>query len=178
MPERMSPSFAATNMTWNNIFDLSHIGVYGHSFGGGAAAMMCHLDDRVIAGLALDGYFQGDVVTQEFDKPFLMMLAEGHFDQDNASQALWEKITGGAYRAEVTGSTHYGYTDVGILLTHLTPLLSRKTVGFGTIAPKRLIEITNAYEQAFFGIHLQGKNLDSILNLSDLYEEVYFEYKP
>lgn len=169
---------ATRDMIWNTVFDLSHIGIYGHSFGGGAAAMMCHIDERVSAGLALDGYFQGDVVTQGFDKPFLMMLAENHFQQDNISQTLWEKITGGAYRAEVTGSTHYGYTDVGILLTHLTPLLPINIVGFGTIEPKRLIQITNAYEQAFFGVHLQGKNIDLLLNLSNIYEEVYFEYKP
>lgn len=169
---------SATDMIWNTIFDLSHIGVYGHSFGGGAAAMMCYLDERVSAGLSLDGYFQGDVVTRGLDKPFLMMLAEGHFDQDNVSQTLWEKITGGAYRAEVRGSTHYGYTDVGILLAHLTPLLPRKIVGFGTIQPKRLINITNAYEKAFFGVYLQGENLNSLLNIADLYEEVYFEYKP
>lgn len=169
---------ATNDMTWNTIIDLTHIGVYGHSFGGGAAAMMCFLDERVSTGLALDGFFQGDVINQGFDKPFLMMLAEGHFDQDDTSQALWKNITGGAYRAEVMGSTHYGYTDVGILLTHLTPMLPRKMVGFGTIEPKRLIAITNAYEQAFFGVHLQGKNLDSLLHLSNLYEEVSFEYKP
>lgn len=169
---------ARTNITWNHLLDLSHVGVYGHSFGGGAAAMICHLDDRVTAGLALDGYFQGDVVDQGLDKPFLMMLAEGHFDKDTVTQTLWTKITGGAYRAEVMGSTHYGYTDVGLLLSHLTPLLPRQTVGFGTIEPKRLIHITNAYEQAFFGIYLTGENLESLLTLSHLYEEVYFEYNP
>jgi len=171
-------ALSATNATWKNALDLSHIGIYGHSFGGGAAAMICYLDDRVTAGLALDGYFQGDVVTQGFEKPFLMMLAEDHFNLDTITQALWERITGGAYRVEVRGSAHYDYTDVGILLSHLTPLLPRKIVGFGTIEPKRLIKITNDYEQAFFGVYLQGINLNSILRLSDIYGEVNFEYKP
>jgi dienelactone hydrolase len=164
------------NKTWKNLLDLSHVGVYGHSFGGGAAAMLCN-DDRITAGIALDGYFRGDIITQGLSTPFLMILAEGRFARDNTTQILWQNSATDIFRAEIEGSAHYGYTDVGILLDHLAPIIPKKLVGFGTITPKRLVKICNAYNLAFFNIYLKGEPLEPLLTLTNIYPEVNFTYK-
>jgi hypothetical protein len=52
-----------------------------------------------------------------------------------------------------------------------------KVLGFGTIKPKRLIRIINAYDLAFFNAYLKGKSIETLLNLANEFEEVSFEYK-
>lgn len=158
-------------------FDLDRVGVYGHSFGGGASAAICNRDARVLAGAALDGFFHGDAAENGTRTSFLSLLAEGHFEQDATLQQMWNRTSSDIYLATVAGAAHYSYTDVGLLLTHFAPLVPRQLVGFGTIEPKRLIEIANAYTQAFFDAYLKGHPLDVLLDLAAEYPEVNFEYK-
>ncbi|MFO8133061.1 MAG: hypothetical protein R6U10_03900 [Thermoplasmatota archaeon] len=158
-------------------FDLDHIGIYGHSFGGGASAAACNRDDRVMAGAALDGFFYSDVVENGTRKPFLSLLADGHFERDASLRQLWNRTSQDIYMATVAGAAHYSYTDVGLLLTHVAPLIPRRAVGFGSIEPRRLIDISNAYTLAFFDGYLKEQPLDVLLDLADQYPEVTFDYK-
>jgi dienelactone hydrolase len=166
-----------THSKWKGRFDLSKVGVSGHSFGGGASAAVCYEDERFIAGVALDSSFRGDLIVNGIGKPFMVLLAEDHFENDQSLQKLWNNTQRDLFRAEVRGSTHYGYTDVGILLSHFAPLMPSKVLGFGTIKPKRLIRIINAYDLAFFNAYLKGKSIETLLNLQNEFEEVSFEYK-
>jgi len=158
-------------------FDLDRVGIYGHSFGGGASAAACNRDDRVLAGAALDGYFYSDVVENGSKKPFLSLLADGHFERDASLQQMWNRTQSDIYMATAAGAAHYSYTDVGLLLTHVAPLIPRQAVGFGSIEPRRLIEIANAYTLAFFDAYLKEQPLDALLNLAGQYPEVTFDYK-
>lgn len=158
-------------------FNLSRVGIYGHSFGGGASAAICNQDERVLAGTALDGYFQGEVVKNGLQQPFLSLLAEGHFKRDASLRQLWNRTHSDIYMATVAGAAHYSYTDVGLLLTHVAPLIPRQAVGFGSIEPKHLIEITNAFTLAFFDVYLKDAPLDELLDLAGEYPEVSFDYK-
>jgi dienelactone hydrolase len=157
--------------------DLGRVGIYGHSFGGGASAATCNRDARVTAGAALDGFFHGGPVENGTARPFLSLLAEGHFQRDATLRQMWNRTSGDIYMAEVAGAAHYSYTDVGLLLTHLAPLIPRPLVGFGSIEPKRLMAISNAYTLAFFDVYLKGQPLDTLLDLADRYPEVTFDYK-
>ncbi len=157
--------------------NLSRIGIYGHSFGGGASAAICNKDDRVLAGAALDGYFYGSTAENGLQQPFLSLLADGHFEQDANLRQLWNRTDRDLYMATVAGAAHYSYTDVGLLLSHLAPLIPRQAVGFGTIEPKRLIAISNAYTRVFFDVFLKGASLDLLLDLAEQYPEVSFDYK-
>jgi len=156
--------------------DLERVGVYGHSFGGGATADVCLRDARFRAGATLDGFFRGEVVQAGLETPLLLMLAEGR-TRGSDIQELWSSLEGSAYRAEVNGSAHYSYTDVGILLSHLAPLLPRGILGFGSIDPGRLVFITNALLRAFFDVHLNGAPVGTLLSLADEFEEVWFAYR-
>lgn len=53
--------------------DLAHLGIFGHSFGGAAAAQVCHMDARCKAGIDIDGDLFGDVVQTGLDKPFMVL---------------------------------------------------------------------------------------------------------
>lgn len=159
-----------------NHLNLEQAGVYGHSFGGGATAEVCVRDARFRAGAALDGFFRGAVVEEGMETPLLLMLAEGRSGGSDI-QSLWGGLNGPAYRAEVNGSAHYSYTDVGILLSHLAPLLPRGMLGFGSIDAQRLVFITNAFLRAFFQVHLQGAPVSTLLSLAEEFEEVWFAYK-
>ena len=156
--------------------DLNHIGMYGHSFGGAATAICCYQDDRIKAGLTLDGVVYSDRVPDDFDKPFLMLLAEGS-NLRMGTEYLWDLLNNEVYTVEIIGSTHYGYTDVGILLDHFVPLIPSKYLGFGEIDAKRLVLITKAYEIAFFETYLKGEPLENLMQLEDYYEEVIFQFQ-
>ena len=56
--------------------NLQSVGVFGHSFGGAAAAEICHLDDRFKAGIDLDGDPYGDVIKTGLNQPFMFILSE------------------------------------------------------------------------------------------------------
>jgi len=157
----------------NGHLDLHRVGVYGHSFGGGATVDVCASDPRFRAGATLDGFM---VVEEEMNAPLLFMLAEGRANSSGI-QTLWAKLTGSAYLAEVKGSAHYSYTDVGILLSHLAPLLPITALGFGSIDAKLLVRIINDFLRTFFDVHLNGSPVSSILAVAEQYEEVLFAYK-
>ena len=51
------------------------IGVFGHSYGGPSAAMVCRDDDRFVCGIGLDSAAMG-VLDDDLGKPFLLLCAE------------------------------------------------------------------------------------------------------
>ena len=156
--------------------DLSKVGMFGHSFGGAATLICCQEDDRFKAGLTLDGVIYDEIINENFDKPFMIMLAENSFSY-NMSNYLWGNLDSDAFRVIIDGSTHYAFTDVGLLLKHLLPLVPREFLGFGTIEPKRMVNITKSFELAFFKVYLKDFSSDILINLSYIFDEVYFEYK-
>lgn len=56
--------------------DVSKIGVCGHSAGGALAMRMCFEDNRIMAGISLDGSIRGNESLTTFTTPFLLILAE------------------------------------------------------------------------------------------------------
>ncbi len=156
-------------------FDLSRVGMYGHSFGGASTAICCYEDNRFLCGLTLDGVFYVDNMTNGLSKPFMMMIAENRFNDENA-QDMWNLLNDDAYKVEIIGSTHYAYTDVGVLLNHMVPLIPSNLLGFGTIEPKRCVSITRNFELAFFEVYLKGEPVSNIIDLANFYEDVNIEY--
>jgi hypothetical protein len=77
----------------------------------------------------------------------------------------------------INGSTHYAFTDVGVLLSHLVPLIPPKLLMFGSIPPKRMVNITRSYITVFFEVTLKGQPIETLLNLTTQFDEVVFDYK-
>lgn len=78
-----------------NRFDLSHVGVFGHSFGGLIALQLCLGDSRFKAGVSLDGVsFGPDISPADLDKPFMFLIAEGSAQAfDNSNEELAKKYS-------------------------------------------------------------------------------------
>ena len=158
-------------------FDLSHVGMYGHSFGGANTAVCCYEDARFKAGLTLEGVYYPSFTPGNIKVPFLMMFAEARLANDTTVQYMWNHTVNDTARMTIAGSTHYAYTDVGLLLHHLVPLAPQKILGFGTIPPKRMMNITRTFVTAFFEVYLKGAPVDDLLSLPSEFAEVQFEYK-
>jgi pimeloyl-ACP methyl ester carboxylesterase len=167
----------STDSLWKGRLDLSKVGMFGHSFGGAATTICCTEDPRFKAGLTLDGVVYTTFLPESFDTPLLLMLAESRFDNGSSINALWDCLSSNAYKITVKGSSHYGYTDVGLLLRHFVPLIPSEPLGFGTIDAKRLINITKSYEIAFFNVYLKHEPLENLLELSSMFDEVMIDYK-
>jgi dienelactone hydrolase len=158
-------------------FDLSRVGMYGHSFGGANTAVCCYEDARFKAGLTLEGVYYPSFTPGNITVPFLMMFAEARLTSNATVQYMWNHTTNDTVQMTIAGSTHYAYTDVGLLLSHLVPLIPRKILGFGSIQPKRMVNITRTFTTAFFEVYLKGAPVETLLSLPSQFDEVQFEYK-
>ena len=158
-------------------FDLSRVGMYGHSFGGANTAVCCFEDARFRAGLTLDGVFYQQFIPGNITTPFFFMFAEARLANDSTIMYLWNHTINDTFKMNILGSTHYAFTDVGVLLSHLLPLIPPKLLSFGSIAPKRMVNITRTYITVFFEVSLKGQTIETLLNLSSQFDEVQFDYK-
>ena len=158
-------------------FDLSKIGMYGHSFGGANTAVCCYEDHRFDAGLTFDGVFYQDFIPENITVPFLFMFAEARLVTNETITYMWDHTNNDTFNMSITGSTHYAFTDVGVLLSHLVPLVPPRLLLFGSIAPKRMVNITRIYVTVFFEVYLKEEPLENLLNLSTQFDEVIFDYK-
>lgn len=140
----------ATDPEFSGHFDLSKIGIYGHSFGGANTAVCCFEDKRFRAGLTLDGVFNQQFIPGNITAPFLFIFAESRLANDSTIIYFWNHTTDNTFKMNILGSTHYAFTDVGVLLSHLVPLIPPKLLSFGSIAPKRMVNITKTYITVFF----------------------------
>jgi pimeloyl-ACP methyl ester carboxylesterase len=150
--------------------DLSRLGVFGHSYGGAAAAEFCLDDVRCVAGLNFDGSYSGDVEAAGVRQPFMQVLSETSCEDVVARggmpsleecltvleryEAGWQRMfdtSTAAYRLTVAGSKHGSFSDVPFLL----PLVPNFAEG-ATIAPERAWEIATRLALAFFYRHLGG----------------------
>ena len=160
-------------------FDLGRVGMLGHSFGGGNTGVCCFEDARFKAGLTLDGYFSPSFINGTIHQPFCMMVQDSRYlpGIDNNTMYVWNHTTNDTFVVGIRNSTHYAYTDVGVLLSHLVPAIPPKALNFGAIPPKRMVNVTRAYEVAFFEVYLMGHPLQELLDLSNSYPEAMVTYK-
>lgn len=166
-----------TDPMFSGHVDLAEVGMYGHSFGGANTAVCCYEDPRICAGLTLDGVFYQQFIPGDITVPFLFMFAESRLVDDETVAYMWNHTADDTFRMNISGSTHYAFTDVGVLLAHLVPLIPPRFLSFGTIAPKRMVNITKTYVTTFFEVYLKGEPIETLLNLSALFDEVRFEHR-
>jgi len=166
-----------TDPDFSGHFDLSKVGMYGHSFGGANTAVCCFEDSRFRAGLTLDGVFYQQFIPGNINVPFLFMFAEARLSNDSTVLYMWNHTTNDTFKMNISGSTHNAFTDVGVLLSHLVPLIPPRILLFGSIAPKRMVNITKTYVTTFFKVYLKGESIENLLNLTTKFAEVQLDYK-
>ena len=164
------------NSPFFNTLDLSRIGVYGHSTGGGAAVQFCGTDVRCKALLGQDPFMRPvsyEVLESGIAQPSFFMFSQEWADiADSRNNKLFDPFyaksaeTYGALFIE--GTAHYDFSDLP-LLSPLAPQLGLK----GPINGKRVTVIVNDYLLSFFDKTLKGISTDLFDNQSP-----YAEVKP
>jgi hypothetical protein len=168
--------------------DMSRMGMFGYSFGGAVAAEACWLDDRLKAGINMDGMMFGEAADAGVQRPFFFMSCDGPLPSEADLQCpdprtrlhmqmldldirrIRQSLARyGGYYLTMRGSSHSNYSD--------RPLYSplRILTDAGSIDVKRAFEIVNDYTLAFFDQHLNGKQQDFLDHKSSRYPEADFE---
>ncbi|MGX4735705.1 alpha/beta hydrolase family protein [Kitasatospora griseola] len=136
------------------LIDRDRIGMAGHSVGGAATVPTMLTDDRVRAGVNLDGSMDfGVPATGLKGKPLLMLghpLEDGQ--EDTSWTDGWAALDGWKRWLTVTGSDHGTFTDIPVLAEQLGLPHPPTT----TITPERGVQLTRQYVTAFFDLQLKG----------------------
>jgi hypothetical protein len=135
--------------------DLSNIGSFGHSRGGGAAGESLLNDSRIKAGANLDGVQWGQIVDTVFHKPFLYLSADWPPEHENFNQhAYVNKSTSVFYEGIILQSGHSNFMDI----PYMIPLQALNEAG--DIDPDLAIRIAGRVVTSFFDRHLKSKDID------------------
>ncbi|MFG1888168.1 alpha/beta hydrolase family protein [Micromonospora sp. NPDC049051] len=159
--------------------DLRRIGMFGWSKGATATALVMNDDQRVRAGLGLDGPMQSrPPLTTDLDRPFMLMTARFTRAAEPSVAQFWSHLRGWRRDVQADGAVHSSYGDNQVLIPQLA-----KAVGMsdeelpgwiGTLDPARAQRIQQAYPLAFFDLHLRGRRGRLLDGPSAAFPEVKF----
>ncbi|MBE1501748.1 putative dienelactone hydrolase [Amycolatopsis lexingtonensis] len=139
---------------WASLIDASRIGMAGHSIGGASALPTMVADARVKAGMDIDGTTEVPLTAPGLDRPFMFvshqLAATACAPGNEPWERDWAQLTGWKRWAEVAGTQHASFTDVGLVADELGVDIGATTGGL------RAQAITRAYVAAFFDQHLRG----------------------
>lgn len=129
--------------------DVTHMGSFGHSFGGATALEVCRVDIRCDAAVNMDGGLYGNMVTEPTMRPMLLMSSAESGQYTNTVEK-WTRTVANAnadtYWLEIDGSTHTSFT----IMQLLSPLLVPRD--FDSRAGLRIVD---TYLRAFFDYYLR-----------------------
>jgi hypothetical protein len=144
---------------FHGALSLSHVGVYGHSTGGGAVIQFCGIDARCTAGLTQDAFMtpvSQEVLDEGVKQPFFFLFSQAWRDEvGSRNNQLFDEFYSHlpSYEPVVTilRTRHYDFSDLP-LLSPLAPQLGLK----GPINGKLVVKILNDYLLAYFDQELKG----------------------
>jgi predicted dienelactone hydrolase len=163
---------AGSGSPFSGRLDLSKVGVFGHSTGGGATVEFCGRDPRCQAALGLDAYLtpvsQG-VLDEGLIQPALLLYSElwPSAQNDRLSEQLQANAQGPMQVLTILGSDHYDFSDLP-MLSPLAPQLGLK----GPIDGARALRVINDYSLAFFDHYLKGVPAAPLKGETKAYPEV------
>lgn len=156
--------------------DVEHVGLFGHSTGGGAVVLVCAEDPRCQAVLGMDTWIErvaDDVIARGLTQPLLMVNSEAWTNGGNnytRQRRLYDAMRNTAYFLSIDGTMHFDFVAVPAI-SPLAPVLGVK----GPLPARRVMEINNTYLVAFFDKHLRGEVVSLLDGPSSAYPEVHFE---
>ncbi len=159
--------------------DLARIAVFGHSFGGAAAAEACRADHRCQAVIDIDGDPFGAVARVGLRQPVLFLMGDDFWA--GSCDALCRQArrgvatiyasagpSAGHYEATIRGTRHFNFMDYAVLFDPLD-----KPAGLrGSIDGGRGLTITRAYVRAFFDAYLKHAAATLLTGTASAYPEV------
>jgi dienelactone hydrolase len=155
--------------------DLVHLGVYGHSTGGGAAIQFCGTDPRCVAVLGMDPFMRpvsAEVLKSGLNqRAFFMFSQRWADDVESRNNELFQEFVANVPETtgviSIEGTAHYDFSDLPLL----SPLTSRLGLK-GPINGKRVTTIINDYLLSFFDSTLKGIPTGLFEEESQKYNEV------
>ena len=176
--ERLNTSDASGRFTGR--LDMTRVGVFGHSFGGAAAALFCHEDSRCKAGIDIDGAPHGSVIRAGIDRPFMFLLSDHSHESDPESgqilaniESIYDRLPAdGRLRIEIRGANHFLFSDDGALLKSHIVLRTLRMFGVLRIDGRRQLAITVYCVHSFFDAYLKGPAVSRLQISSPLYPEI------
>ncbi len=163
---------------FTGLLDLSRVGAFGHSTGGGASIQFCSIDPRCKAAFAMDAWMTPvsvQVLNTGTDRPLLFLFSETFPTATNWQlfDQLAVHLTGPVTIATIQGTSHYDFSDLPAL-SPLAPLMGLK----GPLNGQRVIKIVNDYSLAFFDWALKGVPTTLLEGSSSSYPELQFRPLP
>ncbi|PYE42784.1 lipase [Paenibacillus barcinonensis] len=144
--------------------DLNHTGIMGHSYGGATAAEALAQDERLHAGLSLEGGFWGTVSKTALKQPFMYIMSGETAKSFDPKASAKDKVfypefepdlkhvmtssLNDTYFLTVDGFFHQSFTDIALI----SPRLFAKHM-----PAEHNIDITRSYALAFFDRYLKGE---------------------
>lgn len=164
MRERVrDTSFVLDELAAYPWLDRTRVGMFGHSMGGFTAAEAMVTEDRIDAGVNMDGSMSpdaGQAATVGVTRPFLLMgggLTSGapHNHAHSADWgSFWKASTGWQRDVYLPAAEHISFSDGQVLLPQVD---GDHTAAIGTIDPRRSLAAQRKYLAAFFDLHLRGR---------------------
>ncbi|MCJ1392747.1 hypothetical protein MMC18_005618 [Xylographa bjoerkii] len=169
--------------TSDEVFNVSRVGMMGHSLGGATMSTAMLLDSRIAAGVSLDGVFFGPEQETGLDSPYLILGAEGHDSTKKGWWSnwpdMWPKLRAWKRQLNIKGTGHVSFCDVPLIIDILgfrkdLPDPDGEIDNWGTISGNRMLEIQTAYVAAFFDNFLKGRSSELLDGETDQFPEVDF----
>ncbi len=151
--------FGESEFDWGvlkNRFDTTKIGALGHSFGGSSTGEFCFEDNRVKAGINLDGWQYGNVIEKGLTCPFLFIGAP----HNDWFDLFYKNSKSDFYKVIIPDLRHFSFSDLSVMPNIPDKIKSKY---LGTLKPVPVIKLVNSIIIVFFNRYLQNKPT----NLSD-----------
>ena len=156
--------------------DMTHVGVFGHSFGGAQAAQFCNEDSRCKAGIDIDGAPLGSVLQAKIRQPFMFLLSDHSHESDPESrrikaniQSIYDRLpVDSRLRIAIRGAAHFAFSDDGALFkSHVVHVVARLSID-----PRRQLAVTAYCVHSFFDAYLKEAGASRPKLSSPLYPEI------
>jgi predicted dienelactone hydrolase len=144
-------SFFAKNL------DTSKIGVFGHSQGATAAGQALLDDERIKAGISIDGILWGSMIDSTLTKPFAILSGEWDYNayQPDLNKHIFANGTAADfYQGKIFNAGHSNFMDIPYMIQ--IPVVNEA----GSIDPETASKISSKVVVQFFDKYLLGKNID------------------
>ncbi len=133
--------------------DLEKIGAVGMSFGGAATAQWIIEDDRIKAGINMDGGIRGDLLDVPIKKTFMFMVSDNH---EYLNNTYFQNAEGPSYFLKINGARHLDFCDLNVIAPEFL-----KPLGLaGSIEKGKMNNIINDLCLSFFQKHLTNQRIE------------------
>jgi dienelactone hydrolase len=143
-------NFAKDN-PFSGRFDLSRLGVMGHSLGGEVAVASLERDARIRAAASLDGAISSELKLGT-GKPVLL-LAASRDEWSREECELWAALRGPRLAVNLIGADHFTPSDT----LWLFPTMPGLAASVGGMGREKTIAAIRTFVAGFFDSHLLGK---------------------